>query len=72
MAGDTSSAERMRRWRRRRRQGLVAFWAEVESEVVDMLVAGGWLSADEARDPKAVGAAFVAWARGTLATQAIE
>ena len=60
---DLTGAERMRRYRRRRRQGLVAFWAEVESEIVDRLIADGWLPADAAKNPKAVGAAFVAWAR---------
>ena len=72
MAGYTTPAERMRRYRRRRRQGLLVMKAEVGPDVVDTLVADGWLPADEARDPKAVGAALVAWARGTLATQAIE
>ncbi len=62
----TLAAQRMRRYRRRRRRGLLAVRAEVGPEVVDTLIAHGWLSADEARDPKAVGAALVAWARSTL------
>ena len=64
----TETAERMRRYRRRRRQGRIAFWAEVEPEVVDTLIADGWLSADAVRDHRAVGAAFVAWATHTITT----
>ena len=62
----TSAAERMRRYRRRRRQGLVAFWAEVESEIVDKLIVDGRLPASAAKDPQAVGAALVAWVRKLL------
>ena len=64
----TLTAERMRRYRRRRRQGLVAFWAEVGPDVVDTLIADGWLPADAAKDPKAVGAALVARVREILTT----
>ncbi len=62
----------MRRYRRRHRRGLVLAKAEVGPEIVDTLIAHGWLSADEARDSKAVGAALVAWARSTLTMQPTE
>ncbi len=55
MARSTTPAERMRRYRRRRQQGLFVVRVEVGTEILHALVTGGWLSEDEAQDPDAVG-----------------
>ena len=54
-AGRSPAAERMRRYRRRRREGRFVVRVEVGTEVLHALVTGRWLSEDEAQDPDAVG-----------------
>ncbi len=72
MARSTTSAERMRRYRRRRRQGLLVVRGEVGAEVLNALVTKGWLTADEAQKPDAVGKALSRLAEGwTQDTQKI-
>ena len=67
----TGAARRMRQHRARRRVGARCFRGDVPREVIDALVKKGWLKANEATDPKRVGAAMVdvsvCWAHGTLA-----
>ena len=66
----SGAAGRMRRLRARRRIGSLCFRGDVPREVIDALIRKGWLKADEATDPKRVGAAMVdvsvCWAHGTL------
>ncbi len=52
MAGATASADRMRRHRRRLRDGLFAVRTEISTAVVEMLIAKGWVSPEKAGDPK--------------------
>ena len=66
----TSSAERQRRHRERRRAGLRVVQVEVNQEAIARLIALGWLSEVEARDRKCVQAALGdlidCYGRGTL------
>ncbi len=54
----TEAAERMRRYRRRRRQGVLVVRAEVSTDVLNALITTGWLTADEAQNADAVGKAI--------------
>ena len=54
----TEAAERMRRYRRRRRQGVLVVRAEVSTDVLNALITMGWLTADEAQNADAVGKAI--------------
>ena len=49
-----SAAERQRRHRERRRAGVLVVTLELPPEIVDTLVAWGWLSADQAKNPRAL------------------
>ena len=70
------AAIRMRKYRRRRRQGLLAVRAEIRTEVVTALVEQGWISREEVEDPVAVGNALAElvndWALGKPTTQGID
>ena len=52
------AAIRMRKYRRRRRQGLLAVRTAIRPEVVTSLIEEGWLSREEAEDLVAVGNAL--------------
>ncbi len=58
MTGTTASAERMRRHRRRLRDGLFSIRAEISTAVVEMLIAKGWVSPEKADDPNEWGDAL--------------
>ncbi len=60
MAGDTTSAERMQRYRWRHQRGLRVVTLEVGPMIVDALVRQGWLSAADAQDRQALAAALMA------------
>lgn len=62
-----SAAERMRRARERRRSGLLVAQVEVTFDMVDELIERGKLSAWDAQDPQAIGAAIASLLRVTLA-----
>ena len=64
---DRTVAERSRRWRRRRREGLQHATAEVPYAVLALLIEAGHLKADQAEDPRAVGAALIEFARNGVA-----
>ncbi len=67
----TGAAERMRRYRARRRSRIRCFRGDVSCEVVDALVRNGWLKDNEAADPNRLGKVMAdvadCWVRGTLA-----
>ncbi len=67
MTGRTMAAERMKRYRKRLRDGLLAIRTEVSANTLDKLIATGLLPAEKIDDPRAVGAALAravdAWAR---------
>ena len=54
----TSSAERQRRHRERKRRGAAVYQVEVAQEAKGGLIEGGWLDEAEARDRKSVTAAL--------------
>ena len=66
----TSAAERQRRFRERRREGLRRMAGDVPADLVRALVENGWLGPDEANEPRKIGAALLdladCWMRGTL------
>ena len=51
----TSSAERQRRHRARKRMGKRTLSIEVDDEFVDQLVEWGWIRADQVKDPTILG-----------------
>ncbi len=55
----TTSAERQRRYRERKRRGLVLAQAEVPDRLVEALVGQGVLLEAQATDPRAIGRALV-------------
>ena len=55
----TPAAKRQRRYRERKRRGLVLAHAEVPDRIVDALVGQGLLREDQATDPRAIGKALV-------------
>ncbi len=66
----TPTAERQRRCRERKRQGMRRMGGDVPADVVRALVINGWVSGAEADDPQKLGAALVdladCWMRETL------
>ena len=66
----TTAAARMRRYRLRRKLGLMMAAAEVPADVVAGLAERGWLDVGEAEDPRRLGGVLVDVAdclvRGTL------
>ncbi len=58
MAGSTTPADRMKRYRRRLRAGLFSIRSEISTAVVEMLIAKGWVSPEKADDPKEWGDAL--------------
>ncbi len=51
----TSSAERQRKFRERKRVGKRVLSIEVENEFVDQLVEWGWIRADQIKNPSILG-----------------
>ena len=62
----SSAAERMRRYRKRRRKGLRCFTLEILEGEVDALVHRGHLQATERNDRRAVKRAFYVFLDRTL------
>ena len=58
MAGSTTPADRMKRYRQRLRAGLFSIRSEISTAVVEMLIAKGWVSPEKADDPKELGDAL--------------
>ena len=58
MVSRSPAALRQRRYRRRRKRGLLIAMAEVPIHVVEALVGRGFLTEDEVSDPKRLGAAL--------------
>ncbi len=58
MAGHSTPADRMKRYRRRLRDGLFIIRAEISTAVVKMLIAKGGVSPEKADDPKEWGDAL--------------
>ncbi len=59
----TPDALRMRRFRRRRREGLLRAQVEVPCHDVDLLILGGYLEDQEAGDPERLDQALLAAVR---------
>ena len=53
-ASSTPAAERMRRYRDRRREGLRCLWIELRETEVDALIRNGLLSAETRHDQNAI------------------
>ena len=65
--GLSPGAERTRRWREKRQQGVVVVTFDVAPNITDELVRVGWLDATKRGDKKAIATAFI-----KLAEKAIE
>ncbi len=52
------AAEKQRRYRERKRAGSRIASTEISSDVIEGLIRHGWISAEEAKDPSALGAAL--------------
>ncbi len=63
---DPTAAIRMRRYRRRQREGLHRAQVEVPCHDVDLLILGGYLEDQEASDPQRLGNALLTAARQSL------
>ncbi len=63
---DPTAAIRMRRLRRRRREGLLRAQVEVPCRDVELLILGGYLEDQEAGDPERLGNALLSAARQIL------
>ncbi len=63
---DPTAAIRMRRLRRRQREGLHRAQAEVPWRYVELLITLGFLTDDEASDPQSLGNALLSAARQSL------
>ncbi len=63
---DPTAANRMRRYRRRQREGLHRAQAEVPWRYVDLLILHGYLKDHEADDPERLGNALLTAARQSL------
>ena len=62
----TPEALRMRRYRRRQREGLHRAQTEVPWRYVELLITLGFLTDDEASDPQRLGNALLSAARQSL------
>ena len=66
----TAAAERMRRYRARRRVGSRCFRGDASRTVVASLIRSGWLSFEEALDPSRLGEVLIdladCWIGGRL------
>ncbi len=66
----TTSAERQRRHRERKRRGVVVYQVELRPEAITRLIQNVWLSEAEAQDRRSVTAALEdlldCYGRGTL------
>jgi len=62
----TLAAERMRRHRKRRRDGLRCLMVELRETEIDALICKGVLNEESRRDPGAIVAALYAFLDGTL------
>ncbi len=65
-AGHTAAAERQRRYRDRRRQGVRCMRGDVPADVVVGLAERGWLDVGETKDPLRLGDVLVKVARRWL------
>ncbi len=63
---DPTAAIRMRRLRRRQREGLHRAQTEVPCRYVELLILGGYLEDQEAGDPERLGNALLTAARQSL------
>ena len=54
----SSAAERQRRYRERRRRGVLIAWAEVAPECVEALISRGRLRPEDSTDARLLGAAL--------------
>lgn len=70
MVSQAPAAERQRVYRARKRAGAKLMRSDLPGEVVEALIAEGWVGSDEVSDPvrlgKAVADLIDCWARGTL------
>ncbi len=57
-AAISAAAQRMRRYRKRKKQGMRCFRMRVTSETLDVFVRRGFLSGASRNDPAAIEAAF--------------
>ncbi len=62
----TPDALRMRRYRRRQREGLLQVQIEVPCRYVELLILGGYLEDQAAGDPERLGNALLTAARQSL------
>ncbi len=62
----TPAAFRMRRYRRRQREGLLQVQIEVSWRDIEQLILGGYLEDHEAGDPERLGNALLLAARQSL------
>jgi hypothetical protein len=62
MAQCSSSAERMRRYRKRQRDGALLLDIQINRAGIERLVTGGWLAPDQQGDHEAVAKALMALA----------
>ncbi len=62
----TPAALRMRRYRRRQREGLLQVQIEVSWRDIEQLILGGYLEDQEAGDPDRLGNALLTAARQSL------
>jgi hypothetical protein len=62
----SASAERMRAYRQRRRDGLRCFLIELRETGIDALIRKGLLKPETRNDPNAVSVALYAFLDGTL------
>ena len=65
-ASPTPAAERMRRHRERRREGLRCLWIELRETEIDALARNGFLKADTRNDPYAIEMALYEFLERTL------
>jgi len=66
IASPTPAAERMRRHRKRRREGLRCLWVELHETELDALVREGLLEPRSRRDENAIADALYAYLERTL------
>ena len=73
MISSVPAAERQRVHRARKRAGTRLMRSDLPGEVVEVLIAEGWVGPDEVGDPVKLGKAAAdlidCWARGTLKTR---
>jgi hypothetical protein len=55
----SADAERTRRWRSRKQNGLVVVSLDVSADLTDKLIRLGWLDAAKRSDKKAIAAAII-------------